>query len=105
MTRVADLARVVRSKNAGALQITLELMFDDEATYRRVLDSGVVSNRAIAALYGLSDNEVKIIPYDVAYAIKLTIPRANRSGDPEDGDVYGAQQHAPLLTLELPDGS
>ena len=44
-----------------------------------------------------------IIPYDVAYAIKITIPRLVPSGDPGDTDVYGAQQHAPLLDIEIPD--
>ena len=57
----------------------------------------------IAKLYGISDNEVSIIPYDVAYAIKITIPRLVPSGDPGDTDVYGAQQHAPLLDIEIPD--
>ena len=57
----------------------------------------------IADLYGVSNNEVSIIPYDVAYAIKVTIPRLARSGDPEDSDIYGAQQHAPLLDIEIPD--
>ncbi len=103
MTRLADLARVVRSKNAGALYVTLDVMFDDEATYRRVRDSAALEPRRIAALYGVSDNAVRVIPYDVAFAIKVTIPRPVPSGDPTDGDVYGAQQHAPLLQIAIPD--
>ncbi len=103
MARLVDLAQVLRSKNAGALLCTLDMMFEDEATYRRVLDSGAINVQRIAELYGISDNEVSIIPYDVAYAIKVTIPRLARSGDPEDSDIYGAQQHAPLLDIEIPD--
>lgn len=96
-----DLARVIRSKNAGALMITLDVMFDDDEPYRRVLRSGALEPRKIAALYGISDNEVSVIPYDVARAIKITIPRAVPSGDPDDGDVYGAQQHVPLMMLRI----
>ncbi len=103
MAKLQDLARVIRSKNAGALLCTLDVMFDDWETYARVRDSGVISPRLIARLYHVSDNEVAIIAYDVAYAIKITIPRHVRSGDPDDGDIYGAQQHAPLLEIELPD--
>ncbi len=103
MARLVDLAQVLRSKNAGALLCTLDMMFEDEATYRRVLDSGAINVQRIADLYGVSNNEVSIIPYDVAYAIKVTIPRLARSGDPEDSDIYGAQQHAPLLDIEIPD--
>lgn len=101
MTRLADLARVLRSKNAGALYITLDVMFEDDATYRRVRDSGALDARRVAPLYGVSANEVAVIPYDVAYAIKITVPRAVPSGDPLDNDVYGAQQHAPLLETEI----
>jgi len=103
VTRLAELAKVVRSKNAGALLLTLDVMFEDEATYRRVRDSGALDPVRIAALYAVSHNAVSIIPYDVAYAIKITLPRAHASGDPQDGDVYGAQQHAPLLEIDVPD--
>ena len=103
MARLADIAQVLRSKNAGALLCTLDMMFEDEATYRRVRNSGVITADRIAGLYGISHNEVTVIPYDVAYAIKITIPRIARSGDPDDSDIYGAQQHAPLLDIEIPD--
>ena len=103
MAKLADLAQVLRSKNAGALLCTLDMMFEDDATYRRVCDSGVITPQRIAALYGVSDNEVTVIPYDVAYAIKVTLPRLHPSGDPADTDIYGAQQHAPLLDIEIPD--
>lgn len=103
MARLIDLASVLRSKNAGALLCTLDVMFEEEATYRRVRDSGVLTAELIAKLYGISDNAVSIIPYDVAYAIKITIPRLHKSGDPDDSDIYGAQQHAPLLDIEIPE--
>ena len=50
-------------------------MFEDEATYMRVRDSGVINRERIGELYGLSANAVDVIHYDVAYAIKVTIPR------------------------------
>jgi len=103
MARLKELAKVIRSKNAGALQFTMDVIFEDEATYRRVRDSGVLNPRDLAPRYGVTDNEVAIIPFDVAYAIKITLPRKIRSGSPGDGDVYGAQQHAPLLDIEGPD--
>jgi len=103
VTRLADLAKVLRSKNAGALYITLDVMFEDESTYLRVRDSGALDARRIAPLYDVSHNAVSVIPYDVAFAIKITLPRAVPSGDPLDNDVYGAQQHAPLLDIEIPD--
>ena len=103
MARLVDLADVLRSKNAGALLITLDIIFEDEATYTRVQGSGVITQALIADLYGVSHNEVSIIPYDVAYAIKITLPRLYPSGQFGDSDIYGAQQHAPLLDIEIPD--
>ena len=102
MATLSELTSVLRSKNAGALLCTLDLMFEDQNTYEKVRDSGVLTPSLIADLYDLSDNEVSIIPYDVAYAIKITIPRLHKSGDPEDSDIYGAQQHAPLLDIDIP---
>ncbi len=102
MTKLRDLAKVIRSKNAGALLITLDVIFDDEETYKRVLDSGALSPRTIAPLYKVSDNEVAVIPFDVALAIKITIPRPVPAGSPGDADIYGAQQHAPLMEIVIP---
>jgi hypothetical protein len=41
------------------------------------------------------------MPYPAALAIKIVMDRLVGSGDIGDRDVYGAQQHAPLLDLEL----
>jgi hypothetical protein len=35
-------------------------------------------------------------------AIKFTIYRLKPSGSAGDGDIFGAQQYAPLLDLEIP---
>ena len=37
----------------------------------------------------------------MALAIKVTLPRPIVAGTPGDRDVYGAQQHRPLLDIEL----
>ena len=77
MATLREMAKVIRSKNAGALQFTLDVMFEDVATYEKIRDSGVLTPRNLAPLYGVTDNEVAVIPFDVAYAIKVTLPRKN----------------------------
>ena len=42
-----------------------------------------------------------MLPYPAALAVKIVMGRAVVAGDLGDRDVYGAQQHAPLLDLEL----
>lgn len=101
--RLYDLAAVLRSKNAGPLYITFDIIFDEARTFSRVADSGVLTPALIASLYDLPAGEVQIVPFPAAYAIKITIPRKGpTSGAPGDRDVYGAQQHLPLVDILIP---
>jgi hypothetical protein len=99
--KLTDLARVIRSKNAGPRRLTLDVMFDQSADYQRVLASGALAADRVAALYGVSSDEVDVVPYPMANAIKIAMNRRVTAGDPGDRDVYGAQQHAPLLEVDV----
>jgi hypothetical protein len=99
--RLSDMAQVIRSKNAGPRRLTLDLMFASDEDYRRVAQSPALDRGTIAALYRVLAEDVTIIPYPVGRAIKIVLARAIMAGDPGDFDVYGAQQHAPLLGLEV----
>jgi len=101
--RLYDLAEVLRSKNAGPLLITLDIILPDAGTYRRVIDSEMLTPELIAHLYGLPPADVQIMAFAAANAIKITIPRVGpTSGAPGDRDVYGAQQHVPLIDIRIP---
>ena len=39
MTRLRDLAKLIRTKNAGPFQLTLDIMFPDSRTYEHVVAS------------------------------------------------------------------
>ncbi|OZI34943.1 hypothetical protein CAL29_15955 [Bordetella genomosp. 10] len=104
MATLQALADVLRSKNAGPFQITIDIMFNQEDAYRRVLASGVVTPANIAPRYQVDAAQVRVIPFDRVRAIKVTLPRrwgVNGSGSSFDRDVYGAQQHGPLADLEI----
>ena len=99
--KLKDFAQVVRSKNAGPRRFTLDIMFRDDADYQRAVQSAAFTAGNIAKLYGVPANTVAVINYPLGRAIKVVVPRQIMSGDPGDRDVYGAQQHTPLLDLEL----
>ena len=99
--RLQDLAKVVRSKNAGPLKLTLDVMFEQERDYQRAVQSPALSAAAIGILYGVPAETVQVYPYPAALAVKITMDRRVVAGSPGDGDVYGAQQHGPLLGVEL----
>jgi hypothetical protein len=97
--RLQDAARVIRSKNAGPTELTIDIMFDDPAHYERALASTGLRADVVAQRYGVS--EVRVIPYPAAKAIKISMARPVIAGTPGDTDVYGAQQHRPLLDVEI----
>jgi hypothetical protein len=99
--KLSDIAQVVRSKNAGPRRLTLDLIFATDADYQRVAQSAALSSDRIGALYGLPPGVVTVIPYPVGRAIKIVLARPIMAGDPGDRDVYGAQQHAPMLGIEI----
>ena len=103
MTTLGELATLIRSKNAGAFTLTFDVMFAEEATYRRVLASKVLTKASFAAIYHVPENEVMFFQHDAARAIKVSIPRPYIQGDLDDGDMYGGQQHGPLVDLPVPD--
>ena len=100
-----ELAQVLRSKNAGPFRTTLDILFDTEEAYRKVRDSGVITRERIAELYGISLGDVYgVFHVDAARGIKITIqkPHGEASGDLQCRDLFGAQQHIPLLNVEIP---
>jgi hypothetical protein len=103
MAKLRDLAKVCKSKNAGPFEVTIDLMFETKDIYDKVVKSGVINEQLFARLYGVDAKDVLYTPYPAAFALKGTIPRRVSSGDVGDTDVYGAQQHAPLLDIEIPD--
>lgn len=102
--RLRDVARVIRSKNSGPYELTLDVLFPTEALYHRIREARIFTPAVIAALYRIPvDRVLKVVYYDPALAVKATLVRPLVSGAIGETDVYGAQQHAPLLDLELPE--
>ena len=98
-----DLTTVIRSKNAGPFAITFDVIFKDADIYRKVKESGVITQEKIASLYGVSAEKIlAYVWFDVANSLKITMLRASPSGKMGDRDVYGAQQHVPLLGFDFP---
>lgn len=101
--KLMDLAKTIRSKNAGTDRITFDIIFREKEKYDMVRKSGVLSKKAVATLYGIPESRiVDFVEYDPANAIKFTINRLRPSGSFGEGDVFGCQQYAPLLDVEVP---
>ena len=100
-----DLAVVIRSKNAGPYELTLDILLRSEEMFQKMRAADVISKKTIAELYRLPEDDVlSIVYFPNALAIKATIVRPLPSGALGERDVYGAQQHAPLANyvFDLP---
>jgi hypothetical protein len=102
MPRLWEVTKLIRSKNAGPFELTFDIIFKDPAAYIRARDANVVNAEWFAKTFRMAAQDVAIINYDAASAIKITIPRPAISGDISDTDVYGGQQYGPLVDLEVP---
>ena len=103
--KLSEIAKTIRSKNAGVDKITFDVIFPDQATYQRVRESGVLSCAAVCRIFGIDAAEITDhVEFDPALAIKFTIYRRMPSGSPGDADIFGSQQYGPLLDIDVPDG-
>lgn len=100
--KLSDLAKTIRSKNAGTDKITFDVIFRERETYETVKRSGALSRESVCAVLGIEPARITdFVKYDPACAIKFTILRTRPSGSPGDGDIFGAQQYAPFLDLDI----
>ena len=89
-------------QQAGPIRLTFDLIFRDPQTYARVKSSGTLTLQRVAGLFGVPEDHITdFVFYDPGRAVKIAMRRPQVAGDPGDGDVYGCQQHAPLLGLRL----
>lgn len=102
MPRLRDFAKLIRTKNAGPFQLTLDIMFPDPQSYAHVVKSGVISTARMAAFFKVDESKVRLFNYAPGNAIKVTVPRLVTSGDPDDSDLFGGQQFGPLVDIEVP---
>ena len=102
-TPLTDLAAVIRSKNAGPYELTIDILFRQEQDYLFLKEMDFFTRELFAELYGVQlDQIINLVYFDPAAAVKCTMVRPVVSGSPGDNDIYGAQKHTPLLGLRVP---
>ena len=100
---VRTMARVIRSKNAGPFELTVDIIFKNRRFFDLARHSGRITRQRMARLYRIPVRDIlDIIWFEPATALKVTMRRWQPSGADNERDIYGAQQHAPLLTLTFP---
>ncbi|WP_332455847.1 DUF4387 domain-containing protein [Petrimonas sp.] len=101
---LTDVASVIRSKNSGPYELTFDIIFKGMDMYQQVKSAKVFTAQMFALLYHIPESQIiSLVHFDPAKAVKITVVRPIPSGALGETDVYGAQQHAPLMrmTFEL----
>ncbi len=102
MTKLVDITNIIRSKNSGPYELTMDIMFKSIEDFENACNKKIINEELICELYKIKKEDIiNIIEFKPANAIKITIKRPIASGDLGETDVYGAQQHAPLLNIEF----
>lgn len=100
--KLTDLASVIRSKNSGPYELTFDVIFKDFETYYKVKEAQSINKQNFSEIYGIPETDIfHLVYFDPAKAVKVTIRRPIPSGALGETDVYGAQQHAPLMALQI----
>ena len=99
MKKLVDYTKILRSKNAGPLYITFDLIFHTCEDMKYVYNN--LKKKDVASAYGVSEEKIEIIAYEVVNSIKITFPRKTVSGSLWDNDIYGCQQHIPLSQIKI----
>ena len=99
MKKLINYTKILRSKNAGPLFITFDLIFNNNEDLLYISQN--LTKEHIAEAYDVPVHKIDIIVYEVVNSIKITFPRKNISGSLEDTDIYGCQQHIPLANIEI----
>lgn len=99
---LTEVASVIRSKNSGPYELTFDIIFKEFDFYDRVKEAELFNKNMFASLYNIPESDIiSLIYFDPAKAVKITIVRPLPSGGLGETDVYGAQQHAPLMNYKF----
>lgn len=97
---LGNLAKIIRSKNAGPFRLTFDILFEKQEAFDAVERSGVITKQNVAMAFGISDDAVSslfVVPTGKAF--KITLRRPVDQCALGETDVYGCQQHVPLMDM------
>ena len=100
MTKLKDVCRHVRSKQAGPFWITFDIFFDGKESFDRYHDSAALSSAQFEKLYGTDPSLVKRIPVPYLEMVKVSFPRPTPQGGMVERDMHAGQQYVLEVSLD-----
>ncbi|MFD9663574.1 DUF4387 family protein [Rhodococcus sp. NPDC059968] len=103
MQTLRDVAKAVKSANAGASWLTLDIVMRDADSYQQLVDAEVITPKLVSELFQVGVEDVQLFECPQILTLKLTLPRQG-SGGAEETDFDGVQYFVPLLDVAVPQG-
>ena len=97
--RLKNLAKKIRSKNAGPFLLTIDIFFSNKKKFNKV--NQYLTEKKISKLYKISKEKINVYPIKNLNIIKITIPRPNIQGSSKDRDLHGASFGIILEELKI----
>ena len=104
---LVDIASIIRSKNSGPHELTIDILFSLPSIYHLIKASGILTVEIVSSLYDISADEmIWCAFFDPALAFKATFPgkrggRSMSSGGFLESDMRGSQRYMELMEVPL----
>lgn len=103
MANLVNIAKNIRSKNAGPFWITVDIFCDDKISMQKIVQLLHRKQKTIAEIYNVDPKTVVIFELADILAVKVSFPRKIPQGGALDRDSHAGQAFVPLLILDLED--
>jgi len=99
MASLSEVAKRIRSKNAGPYWVTIDVFFENQAAYQQVSDQ--LKSAAVAKVLSVDQSDLSRFDLPQISVIKFSFPRTVVQGSRFDRDMHGAQYANLLNEIEI----
>lgn len=99
MTKLSDIAKKIRSKNAGPFWLTIDVFCDTAEAYQKAADALDVNR--MATVLRADPTTLKKFEIPDLNVVKISIPRPAIQGTRQDRDMHGASFANILAELQV----
>lgn len=101
MATIGETVHYIRSKNAGPFWVTIDIFCGDDDVFKRACNSGSITKKSVADVYGVKEDEVKLFQIPSLNVIKISYPRLKPQGEKYERDMHAGQQYVQIAELEI----
>lgn len=99
MPEIGQVAKKVRSKNAGPFWLTIDIFCGDNDVFRQIVEG--LSTERVAAALRTDATAIKRFDIPDLNVIKISLPRPVVQGHATDRDMHGAAWASVIAEMEI----